>query len=36
MNPTQAPGPGDYEHWPRTHYPNDPRNDADDFEEDED
>lgn len=30
-------GPGDYEYWPRTNHPLDPRNDADDYpEEDED
>ena len=29
------PGPGDYEYWPRTHHPHDPRNDPDDYPEEE-
>lgn len=29
------PGPGDYEYWPRTSHPHDPRNDPDDYQEEE-
>lgn len=29
------PCPGGYEYFPRTNHPLDPRNDADDFEEEE-
>lgn len=29
------PGPGDYEYFPRTNHPHDPRNDPDDYPEEE-
>ena len=36
MNTKCLPGPGDYEYWPKTYHPLDPRNDADNYLEDDD